>query len=274
MTTLGPFCTPYLWSKVRPRLVNAILMKCGRVCFGRYDMRTTLGTFCKHAFGIEAVPAFANFKNVTQQRPTHASQAELGQCMGSGSIVRLLKQYEVVLWCATEKKLHGNRTEVWRQHSSQVRSSLNLARDRNPWTDGGALLHGVDRCERKLDLANVAWAARLQEHSNTMSSTAMAHIGWIDLDQSVLRRPWSARLRSARATSQLYSYEHDRCLTGQDAMRLHGWPPLTVRNNRQSDLLVLAAEGTSLPLVSVLVSVIWCNPHALWRAASVQSGAP
>ena len=73
-----------------------------------------------------------------------------------------------------------NRTETWKQHSSVVRSSLNIPKDRNPWTDAGAKLHGMDRCERKLDLVNVAWAARLQEFSGDMSSKEMARNFFID----------------------------------------------------------------------------------------------
>ena len=168
-----------------------------------------------------------------------------------------------------EHKNHGQQHKHrWRQHSSAVRSSLNLPRTSMPWSEAGAALRGIGNSERKIDLVNVAWGARVQELGQRKSVQEMATNFWIDLGFSISRRPWSQKLRAIHKNSQLYSYQYDRCLTGDDCMQINGWPQGYVRGIPQTDLLSMAADGTSLPMVSVLQFVVWSNPFSDWHVTS------
>jgi hypothetical protein len=149
-----------------------------------------------------------------------------------------------------------------------VRTSLGLPRNSMPWTQLGAKLRGVAGL-RKIDLVNVAWAARVNEtRGQGKSTTDIKADFWVDVSKSVLRRPWSAKLRSFKDRCQLYSFEYDRCLSGSDQMRAHGWPLAMLVGAPQCDLVMVSADGSSLPLATLVQTVMWANPFGPWRMAT------
>lgn len=95
---------------------------------------------------------------------------------------------------------------------------------------------------------------------------------WVDLSQSVARRPWGNKLRPFRPMAQIYSFEMGRCLDGLDAMRLLGWPESFLSGLSPSDLLALSAEGSApLPLAALVESVMHSNPYGSWHCYPRQS---
>ena len=152
----------------------------------------------------------------------------------------------------------------WLEHSSRIRSQASVPRNHMPWTDlGGA--RGV--CgERKLDLVNVAWAMHEAENARLNRPVAdLKHNLFVDLAQTILRKPWGVRLRSARQRCQIYSFEYDRCLVGSDLMRICGWPKGLLDGCSESDLMAVATESTSVPLASLIQFTMWSNPFGCWR---------
>ena len=83
---------------------------------------------------------------------------------------------------------------------------------------------------------------------------------------TVARKPWGIGLLPFRAQSQMYSFEANRCLTGRDAMLLLGWPRHFLRGSAAADLLVLSQDGTDVPLTTLVVAAIWCNPYGSWNS--------
>jgi len=171
------------------------------------------------------------------------------------------------LWRANERKHFAPQQKVvWQRHSSQARDACGLPRDSSPWSDRGVKLTGVGTSERKVDLVNVGFGARMHECGRAKTCQDIITNFWVDLGVSISRRPWSQKLRAIHKNSQLYSYQYDRCLTGCDCMQIHGWPVSLLREVPPADLLAMAADGTSLPLVTLLQFVVWANPYAPWRA--------
>ena len=171
-----------------------------------------------------------------------------------------------MVWTEHERKKH-DKHQTWKQHSSRIRTELHLPRSGQPWTSKrGVQLLGVGLAQRKLDIIDCAWAARLAESGSGRSDADLARNYWADLAQSVCRRPWSTRLRSFHNRCHIYSYEVDRCLTGTDCMLALGWPKSLIEGSRQADLLALAEGGTSVPLVVALELILWANPWGHWHA--------
>ena len=123
---------------------------------------------------------------------------------------------------------------------------------------------GVGACDRKRDLVNVAWLARIKE-SPGIPTARLAENYWCDVSQSVCRKPWGAKLQSFRPNSQIYSFERDRVLKGSDCCRVRGLPMSLLQGTSQADLLQLATDATSLPLSVIVQSAMWANPFGAWR---------
>jgi len=125
---------------------------------------------------------------------------------------------------------------------------------------------------RQHDLLDVAWEVRLRRGRGRESEAAMARDFWVDLSQAMTKKPWGNGLLPFRSRSQLYSFEANRCIDGRSAMLLLGWPSHFTRGLPASDLLSLAAEGTDVPLTTLIVAAIWANPYGSWNSAKPPTG--
>ena len=109
---------------------------------------------------------------------------------------------------------------------------------------------------RQVDLVNVAWEARTAASRGQFSTKQLRKDYWVDLSQTVSMKPWATSLKAFRGRGHLYSFECDRCLDGVDLFRLCGWPKSVLLGTPPGDALYLAADSTSLPLVTLVQAVM------------------
>ena len=129
-------------------------------------------------------------------------------------------------------------------------------------------LRGVTDSQRQRDLIDIAFEARRKEFPLQASYRDIVHDFYVDLQQSVKRKPWSARFRTLRSRSHVYSFTHDRCITGSDQLRLLGWPTQYTQGMEQVACAELAEPGIPLPAVVIIETVMWANPFAPWNEGS------
>lgn len=175
---------------------------------------------------------------------------------------------QVHVWSLHEQKHHmsGRGEDIWRRNSHRVRTEIGVPRESSPWSDRPSVhLRGVTPCARQFDLVNLAFEARSRDAKGAACFDDIVDNLWVDLSQTVLRRPWASHVRSFRCRGHLYSFKADRCLDGADSMRLLGWPASFVRGVNAGDLLYLAEDAGSLPLSTLVHLVMWCNPWGPWR---------
>jgi len=171
------------------------------------------------------------------------------------------------LWNDHERKQHRPDLEIWRRHSSRTRTDLGAPRRSFEWTSKPHLrLVGVPESERQRDLLDVAWISRLKEATPSETEVDLRKGFWCDLSQSVLRKPWSSRLRNFKSRGHLYSYEKDRCLSGSDQLRVLGWPKRFFDGVSQCEQLNLSEYATSMPLTCMLELCLWANPYGSWHS--------
>ena len=171
------------------------------------------------------------------------------------------------LWSRHEQTHHMSSGEAfWRKNSSKVRCELGVPRESSPWTSlRDVRLLGVTLCDRQLDLADVAWESRCKEGHGRNCHAQLRAGFWVDLSQSVVRRPWASVLRGFRGRGHCYSYEADRCLDGLDVLKVHGWPKHLLAGTSAGDLLNLGADTTSVPLSTLLMALLWSSPWGEWN---------
>ena len=121
---------------------------------------------------------------------------------------------------------------------------------------------------RQLDLINIAFEARRRDLPLSVSDGEVASNLYVDLSQAANRRPWSCRFRTIRAKSHVYSFAKDRCITGTDQLRLQGWPAVFMDGECQLNRAELAESALPLPIVVLLETLMWCNPHGEWNQGS------
>jgi hypothetical protein len=178
--------------------------------------------------------------------------------------------YKARAWAVHERKHHGAKGAVpWQRNSSQVRTSLGLPRVSSPWTGrpGARLLGVTPWCLRQVDLIDTAWEMRCKEMRGA-AWPVLAKDYWVDVSQTILRKPWSSKLRAFRPGGHPYSFEADRCLDGTDAMRLLGWPPGRLDATPSGDTLRLAVDSGCLPLTTCIMAAITSNPWGSWHAGT------
>ena len=175
---------------------------------------------------------------------------------------------QVHTWASHEQKHHssGQGEAIWRRNSSRIRAELRLPREGCPWSGRpNVSLRGVCASARQVDLANIAFEARVRDGKGRFSMDSLMENSWVDLSLTVLRRPWAGRLRPFNCRSHLYAFGADRCIDGRDSMRLLGWPQSMLCGADAGDLLYLAADSGSLPLASLVSMGMWCNPWGSWH---------
>jgi len=160
---------------------------------------------------------------------------------------------------------------LWKKSSSAQRTAIGAPRSSSPWSGReGVRLRGITpECLRQIDLTDVAWEARIAEAragENSAQNKNMASNYWVDLSQSSARKPWRNKLCNFRANGHLYSFERDTCITGEDELRLLGWPRGHLVGVPPVDLLELAGHSGSVPLATVVMAGIVYNPYGAWNS--------
>ena len=189
---------------------------------------------------------------------------------GSPRVLITKPFYSQAYVCAKhERKHHQSQGDMlWQRNSSAVRNSLGLPRRSEPWSSVSAMsLKGVTKCPRQYDLVNTAWEARLKEGGGRYSAEELSQGFWVDVSQTVLRKPWGSRLRPFRGRGHLFAFQAGRCIDGNDLMRLLGWPPVFLEAVPAGDMLNLAAESSCVPFTTLLCVCLWCNPRCDWHAS-------
>ena len=186
---------------------------------------------------------------------------------------------EVDHWRRHEENHHQCRvgTAVWRRNSSSMRQKLGLPRATNEWSArksaGLASLRGVCDSERQRDLLDVAWASRRQSFSAATPLATLKVGFWVDVSGSVARKPWGDSMPGMSSTSQIYSFECDRCLSGTDMIKAFAWPAGYLAGASQAELMAVASGASPLPMVCILQLLHWAQPFAPWNCGSVDVDA-
>ena len=91
---------------------------------------------------------------------------------------------------------------------------------------------------------------------------------WVDLSLSILRKPWSQGAKPFRANGHVYSYQADRCISGEDALQILGMPLIFLDGITAGDALRLAEVSSCLPIVTLMQTVMWCCPWGPWNTGT------
>ena len=179
------------------------------------------------------------------------------------------------VWDSHERKHHQSGKHwdsCWKSHSSRIRADLSAPRESAEWTSKKKpkRLVGVTACPRQFDLLDVAFEARLREANRLRLPRRDILDFWVDLSQSVARRPWGNKSRPFKSRAQIYSYEAGRCIDGIDSMRLLGWPRAYLKGLTAGDLLALAGDGSSLSVAALVECVMVSNPFGDWHSNPTQ----
>ena len=171
-------------------------------------------------------------------------------------------------WARHERnhhEVHGD--QLWRKVSATQRTLIGAPKASTPWTQrkGVKLTGVVPNCPRQLDLIDLAWEARLAEARGGRRAEDLAVNYFVDLSQSAARKPWKKILCNFRANGHIYSYQTDTCLTGEDELRLLGWPRFHLAGVSPIDLLELAGSSGSVPLATIVMTGVVFNPWGSWN---------
>jgi hypothetical protein len=173
------------------------------------------------------------------------------------------------IWRPEDFEVGKRGLKEWHHHSNKKREFLQIASDAKPWTgQQGTKLLGLPACARIRDVVDVVWAHRRSQLGvNTPPHIAKKDL-WVNPTQAVQRMPMSLNVPLLCQRTLPYSYEHDMCLSGADALRLQGFPshpsiaPSHVLNDRE--LRSLAGEAFFLPDLACIVASYWLNPYGPW----------
>ena len=80
----------------------------------------------------------------------------------------------------------------WKQHSVALRTKFGFSRGWCPWSSRmDVQMRGGPRTPRCLDLIDIAWGVRLEQHKNQCLSDTELRAGFfVDLSQGCERKPW------------------------------------------------------------------------------------
>ena len=135
----------------------------------------------------------------------------------------------------------------WVEASKKVlrHAGIDGDKDLRAWR-GEEELPGVPKTARVMNLLDVARACSQSEDL------------FVDMSQSVGRRPWSAgTLRSVTTGSSFFSYKRRRALDIRELWRCFGFPDASVPCASPHTLRNLLGEAMSLPCVALaMVSVL------------------
>lgn len=157
----------------------------------------------------------------------------------------------------------------WRVQSANLRSGLGVSNDYKPWTSV-AKCTGIPQRRRYYDVLDLAWCHRMQEVVPGTTRAEAAANCWCEPTQMVGRKPWSVGLRCLLQGSHAYSFEHDFCLSGYDALRLQGAPLQCAPQDdgptsfSDANIRSLAGEAFSAPIATCVAYAYFLNPHAAW----------
>jgi hypothetical protein len=153
----------------------------------------------------------------------------------------------------------------WRKHSGESRSALGISAQFEGWTKRTDVsLVGFPKMERSMDILNIAWASRLKGAPRESTSHQLREGFWANAAQAVQRRPWGGP-GTLTANGVWYSFEHDCCLDGFDALRVQGAPTSTsIGGLSGSNMKELAGEAFFLGCIGTVVSAIFASPYASW----------
>jgi len=164
----------------------------------------------------------------------------------------------------------------WELHSATVRDSLNVPIDFHPWTSSPARrLVGLPQCARALDLLDCAFIDSGQQARKAAARAGLpeptdadvARSLFVDVSQSVLRRPWrKGGLACLAQSACIYSFEADRILTPLDHFALQGFPASTLRTEGRSpaQLRSMAGEAFFLASFGAALYAYYLNDKAPW----------
>eukprot|EP00971_Amphidinium_carterae_P006078 119700-Amphidinium_carterae.1 len=118
-----------------------------------------------------------------------------------------------------------------------------------PWSDAKRPMRGAKTARAK-DAINICAALR-PEAFNPASSLIL------DLSQNAHRSPWSIGVRSITTSSDLFSFDLGRTLTGSEHFKLLGFPDVQLGKLSQRQMKHLVGEAMSPPAVgSVLLALL------------------
>lgn len=166
----------------------------------------------------------------------------------------------------TERKRMSTekRYAQWRQESAHARSKLSISSSFDSWSAREDVA-GLPAAMRQVDVANVAWAARMKSSPAGTTLSDLRNGYWVDLSQSVKRAPWG-RLGCVTCECMWYSFQYDSCLSGWDFVKSQGLPrgvaPAAQFSN--ADLRSLGGEAFACPCIGVATAAFWLNPWAPW----------
>ena len=122
---------------------------------------------------------------------------------------------------------------------------------------------------RQVDLINVAFEARKRDFPVGTADEEVTRNLYVDLATTVRRKPWSAKFRTLRSRSHVYSYTFDRCLNGSDQLLLLCWPHRAMDGMSEVARAEMAESGIILPLVVLIELMMWRNPFGEWNEGVV-----
>ena len=158
-----------------------------------------------------------------------------------------------------------NRAD-WKYQSQKLRCQLRMPQTSSPWVSQSALKNRM--CARELDVLDICWTHRREKIGNRIAFQAARKNLWADPTQSVQRLPYGLKPPLLAQRTRPYSYEHDCLLSGQDAMRLQGFPAgakyMPPHMFTDDQLRSLAGESYFIPNMAVLTYRYFLNPHAIW----------
>ncbi len=137
---------------------------------------------------------------------------------------------------------------TWIQKSTATRNQMKVSPNAAPWTSNPARsLSGLSTTQRVRDLVDVAWLAYQQAVAKGEPHDDV--ISWfVDVSQSVSRKPWSAHVMNLTQSTELYSFGHDAVIAPAGLMLLQGHSSSLTFHVQ--GLSALAGEGMFLPSVA------------------------
>jgi hypothetical protein len=112
------------------------------------------------------------------------------------------------------------------------------------------------------DMLDTVWLDEVKSSPPNQNAAEISKGLWIDLSQSLNRKPISRLGFHLNRRSVMYSFEHDRCLSALANLRTMGHS--SVVHGTMGALRDLSGEGCSLPLVCLLNSIMYANPWGSW----------
>jgi hypothetical protein len=172
-----------------------------------------------------------------------------------------------------ESRQQKHEFHEWKSHSSAIRSAEGLAKHGGTkWCElPGIKLKGLPDSERMRDVLNIGFLLRMKQaeaQDLRLTTDELVYDFWCDVAQGVQRKPY--RYGSPPTFKQntiAYSFAEDLVLTGYQHMILMGWPPVFLSESvSDAHYRSLSGESYSLPIITVLHYIMWCNPYGSWWA--------